>query len=131
MTQLRPARCGLLVLLLILFLAGCHRQPVRHLSSDACLLLPGNTTKQEVLSYLGTPDQRRMDPQQGEMWVYYEANKSFLRKTPLLGDNLGDEQYDVVVVTFQNDQVRTCVYRSFTEEQFKQADLIERESSDS
>jgi hypothetical protein len=121
----------LMVLLLGLLLAGCHRQPVRHLSSDVCLLLPGQTTRQEVLAYLGSPDQRRLDTRERETWIYYQANKSLLRKAPYLGEKLGDEQYDVVTVTFEGDLVRTCAYRSFDKDEFIQAGLAGGEPSGS
>ncbi|MDA8163828.1 MAG: hypothetical protein M0017_02170 [Desulfobacteraceae bacterium] len=121
----------LLVLLLAFPLAGCHHQPIPHLSSDACLLEPGHTTRQEVLAYLGTPDQRRMDPQNGETWIYYHANKSFLRRAPYVGQKLGEEQFDVVTVTFQGDLVRTCAYRSLNEKEFKKEGLAGGENPDS
>jgi hypothetical protein len=119
------------VLLLGLLLAGCHRQPVRHLSSDVCLLLPGQTTRQEVLAFLGSPEQRRLDPIEGETWIYYQVKKSFFRKAPYLGGKMGEEHYDVVTVTFQGDLIRTCAYRSFDEEEFNKAGLAGREPSGS
>jgi hypothetical protein len=131
MARFPHSRTILPVLLLALALAGCHRQPIRHLSSDVCLLLPGQTTRQEVLDFFGTPDQRRLDPREGETWVYYQVKKSFLRRTPYLGGKIGEEHYEVVLVTFQDDLVRTCAYRSFDEKEFNQAGLAGDENSGS
>jgi hypothetical protein len=113
----------MLVLLLALALAACQRQPVRHFSSDVSLLLPGSTTKEEVLSYWGAPEQRQFDSQKGETWIYYQVNKSFLRKTPLLGGKMGREQYDVALIAFQGEVVRSCTYRSFDEKEFERAGI--------
>ena len=107
----------------IIFLAGCQSKQVRHLASDVCLLSPG-VTKQEVLTYLGVPHERRLNEQGNEIWLYFQVNKSFLRKTPYIGDKLGDEDYDMVTVTFLNEAVSTCVYRAYTEEQMKEMGLV-------
>ncbi len=106
-----------------LLLAGCHGQPVRHLSSDVCLLLPGQMTKKDVLGYLGDPSQRRIGSGGQEVWVYYDVKKSTLRKTPWIGDRLGYANFDVVTITFAGDLMRACVYRSLTEEEFAKAGL--------
>ncbi len=111
------------LLLTIIALAGCHHDPVRHLASDVCLLSPG-VSQQEVISYLGIPRERRLNEQGDEVWIYYQVNKSFLRKTPFIGDRLGDEDYDLVTVTFLNDTVSTCAYHSYTEEEINKLGLI-------
>jgi hypothetical protein len=113
---------SMLILLLALVLPACHRQPVRHFSSDVSLLLPGSTTKQEVLSSWGAPEQRQLE-ENGETWIYYQANKSFLRKAPLLGGKMGREQYDVAIITFQGEVVRNCTYRSFDEHEFERTGI--------
>jgi outer membrane protein assembly factor BamE (lipoprotein component of BamABCDE complex) len=118
----------LTALLLSMVLSACQRQPIRHYSSDVSLLLPGSTTKQEVLAYLGTPEEQRVDPREGEMWIYYQVNKSLLRKTPLLGKRMGREQYEVVIVTFQGEVVRTNTYRSLDRQEFEQAGILQGES---
>lgn len=107
----------------LLLLPACTHQPVRHLSSDVCLLVPGQMTKKDVLGYLGEPEQRRTDANGQEVWVYYEVNKSTMRKTPYIGNRLGFENYDVVTITFANERVEACVYRSLTEEEFDKAGL--------
>lgn len=106
----------------LLVLSGCFRhESVRHLAGDACLISPEKSTKQEVLSYLGAPDERRMQPDGGEEWIYYQANKSLLRKTPYFGNNLGYEKYDVLNVSFRGNLVRTCSYRLLAEKEFRQS----------
>jgi len=110
----------------LLLLPACHGQPVRHLSSDVCLLLPGQMSKKDVIGYLGEPDQRRTGAEGQEVWVYSEAKKSTLRKFPLVGHRLGSENYDVVTVTFAGDRVQACVYRSLDEAEFVRAGLGEQ-----
>lgn len=101
-------------LLAILAGTGCfYREPVRHLASDICLITP-NLTRQEVAGYLGQPD-RKQETADGEVWTYYEVKQSTLRKAPFLGARLGSESYDVAIITFAGDHVRSCVYRSFDE----------------
>jgi hypothetical protein len=53
------------------------------------------------------------------LWIYYQVNKSTLRKTPYVGDKLGSEEYDVLHITFNGDIVETCTYRSLTKEEFQ------------
>ncbi|MFZ5775799.1 MAG: hypothetical protein ACOY3Z_09980 [Thermodesulfobacteriota bacterium] len=112
----RPARVGRLLacLCLAVLLSGCnvlYRDPVRHLSSDICLIAP-NMSKEEVVSALGAPDDRRVT-EEGEVWTYRETRKSVLRKAPVIGKRIGSEEYDVIIVTFAGNLVRTCVYRGF------------------
>ncbi len=104
-------------------LAGCHHEPVHHLVSDACLLSPG-VSPQEVVTYLGVPQERRLGEQGNEVWVYYAVHKSFLRDTPFIGEKFGDKDYELVTVTFLNNAVSTCVYHSYTEEEIARLGLI-------
>jgi len=71
---------------------------------------------------MGPPDEQHTD-QYGEIWIYYQVNKSLLRKTPYIGDKLGDEDVEVVTVHFMGDQVSTCAYRSLTPEEFKKTGI--------
>ncbi|MFA6497889.1 MAG: hypothetical protein WC256_10310 [Desulfurivibrionaceae bacterium] len=113
-----PSRFVVCLCLLGLAATGCfYRDPVRHLSSDICLITP-NLSQKEVLAYLGSPDQKQKG-EQGEIWVYNEVKKSFLRKTPFVGEKLGSENYDVVTITFVGDTVSTCLYRAYNEEELK------------
>jgi len=117
-----PTRFVACLCLLGLAATGCfYRDPVRHLSSDICLITP-NLTQQEVLATLGSPDQKQKG-EQGEIWIYHEVKKSFLRKTPYIGGNLGSENYDVVTITFVGDTVSTCLYRAYNEEEIKKSGI--------
>ncbi|HIJ89516.1 MAG: hypothetical protein OEV89_01480 [Desulfobulbaceae bacterium] len=102
--------------------SGCfYREPVRHLSSDICLITP-NLTQKEVIATLGSPDLKQKG-EQGEVWIYREVKKSFLRKTPYIGEKLGSENYDVVTITFVGDTVSTCLYRAYNEEEIKKTGI--------
>lgn len=78
------------------------------------------TTKNEVVSYMGPPDEQKTD-QQEEIWIYYQVNKSLLRKTPYIGGNFGDENVDIVTIRFTGDLVTTCIYRSLTGDEFQKS----------
>lgn len=113
-----PTRFVVCLCLLGLVGTGCfYRDPVRHLSSDICLITP-NLTQQEVLAYLGSPDEKQKG-EQGEIWVYRAVKQSLLRKTPYIGDKLGTENYDVATIHFVGDIVSTCLYRAYNEEELK------------
>lgn len=99
--------------------AGCSRKSVRHLASDVCMISKG-LSQQEVLTYLGPPDERKAG-EPGEIWTYYQLKKSTLRKTPFIGDKLGTEDVEMATVQFAGDKVITCVYRSFTPEEFQKS----------
>ena len=115
-----PFRFVVCLCLLGLVASGCfYHEPVRHLSSDICLITP-NLTQKEVLATLGPPDQK-LKGEQGEIWVYREVKQSFLRKTPYIGEKLGSENYDVVTITFAGETVSTCLYRAYNEEELKKS----------
>lgn len=114
----------ILSFIVLLTMSGCfYKDPVRHLSSDVCLVIPSLSSKKQVLSYLGSPDQRQTSSEGEEIWLYYEVKKSLLRKTPYLGEKMGHENYDLVTVTFAGDLVKTCIYRSLNEEEFKKTGM--------
>ena len=107
--------CGLL-----LVLAGCMRhESVRHLAGDASLITPNKSTMQEVMAYLGEPEEKYTLADGGEVWTYYQVNKSRLRKTPYIGKKIGSEEYDVLRVTFRQETVQNCTFRTIAEEDFK------------
>jgi len=78
---------------------------------------------------MGPPDDQQVD-QYGEMWIYYQVNKSILRKTPFIGDRMGTEDVDVVTIHFGKDQVIACAYRSLTEKEFKESGIAQQNSID-
>ena len=109
-----------LLMTCLCFLAGCasFSSPVRHLSSDACLVMPESTTRQEVISFLGEPDQKIATAGNSETWLYLKVNKSFSRSLPLLGERVGTENYETVTITFDADLVKACLYREFDQKEF-------------
>lgn len=110
------------LLFAVLTFSGCfYRQPVRHLASEVCLVTAHSSTRKDVLVYLGQPQVRRHAGQANEEWIYYEVHRSTLRKTPYIGEKLGNESYDVAVVRFDGDVVADLTYRLFTEDEFKKA----------
>jgi hypothetical protein len=114
-----------LSVVLIMGTAGCAKKNVRHLASDVCLITPEVSTKEKVLAYLGPPDEQYEMADGSETWFYYEVKKSLLNNTPYIGEQLGDKKYETIKVTFADDVVRTCVYRSLSEEEFQQDRLAE------
>ena len=114
-------RSYFIAFLALVIFAGCSAgSKVRHLSSDVCLVVPENTTRPEVVSFLGQPDNRSINAEKQEVWSYVTVRRSFLRKAPLLGKFMGSEQYEIVTVTFAGDQVRTCFYRNMSYDQFRE-----------
>ncbi len=113
---------GLLALMVVS--VGCSsKEQVRHLASDACLITPQQSTKQNIHAYLGQPDKKQTLANGNEEWTYFQQNKSLLRKTPYIGQKLGTEQYDVMTVVFRGEIVDACQYRMFTEEEFKESHI--------
>ncbi len=128
MTSRRTKPLFLILILLCLGLSACgSKEPVRHLTSDICLVVPNRSTRQEVLAYLGQPDRKSNGGSENEVWSYYYANKSWLRKTPYVGAKLGYEEYDLITVTFGGDLVKASEYRALTQEEFDQTGIKPRE----
>lgn len=105
-------------------LIGCARKSVRYLASDVSMVNPGTTTKQQVVTYMGQPDE---EYKAGGtlLWVYYESRKTLLRDTPYVGDKIGEETYEVVKVTFNGDIVQSVDFRIMSEEDFKKDRPVE------
>ncbi|MDH3390260.1 MAG: hypothetical protein OEL85_00480 [Desulfobulbaceae bacterium] len=114
-----------LCLSLMLGTVGCARKKVRHLASDCGLVTPGITTKQEVVNYLGQPDSAYKLPEGNLLWVYYESKSTMWRDTPYIGEKIGEETYEIVKVTFNGDIVQSIVYRTMSEEDFKEIGPVE------
>jgi hypothetical protein len=109
---------------LLLGMTGCEKKNVRHLASDVCLVSPEKTTKEQVLTYLGQPDEQYEMADGSETWIYYDVQKTALSDTPYFGDKIGDKKYETVKVTFRGDIVQTSVYRLLTEEEFEEGELV-------
>jgi hypothetical protein len=106
----------LLCLFAALFLlVGCSGKPVRHLASDAALIKPGQTTRQEVIHYLGEPNGHRTVSPGVEEYVYYEDQEGVFNKLPLVGDWIAPEGYEMILVTLEGDMVTNCEFRAFNE----------------
>ena len=115
------ALCGAFFMSMV----GCAKKNVRHLASDVCLVTPEVSSKEQVLTYLGQPDEQYEMVDGSETWFYYEVKKDMLNKTPYIGDRLGDKKYETVKVTFAGDIVQTCIYRSLSEEEFQESRVPE------
>lgn len=110
---------AVVAILPLFVLAGCGGgYSVRHLSSDVALIVPGQTSGQEVLAILGSPDHKAAGPGQGETWHYVSSQKSLLRKTPYIGNRMGSEDYEVVTVVIEGAQVKNASFRLYDEQAF-------------
>jgi hypothetical protein len=95
----------------LLPLVGCSYKPVRHLASDAALIKAGESTRQDVLRYLGEPDSRRTVASGIEEYVYSEEQKSELANLPWVGRMVGSRSQETVVVTLNGEEVTACEFR--------------------
>lgn len=107
-----------LIYIFFILIFGCSsKMPVRHLTSDICMIVPENNSKNEVLTKLGKPDIIKNESTSNEMWFYFQVHKSFTKKIPLVGRKFGHEEYDLVSITFNDNQVQKCIYRSLSKEE--------------
>ncbi len=98
------------VVLTALVLSGCYNTPVRHLASDAALIKVGESTRNDVLTYLGEPDEQFILKDGEERWLYTEFEHSMVKDAPYVGKYFGEPDYGTVTVKIQNDIVTECVY---------------------
>jgi len=112
----------LVCLALLVFFGACTGSPVRHLASDAALIKPGVSTRDEVLTYLGDPDSRQTISATAERWVYYEERQSTLQQAPYLGTLFNAKGYEQIVVTFDGDNVVDVRFNSFDADEFGWSD---------
>ena len=104
---------SILLLLLILSLSACSNRPVRHLASDASLIKAGESSRREVLLYLGEPNVvRSIGPETDEM-VYYADRTGIVGKTPLIGNAFDEAAYETLIITLEGDLVTNCEFRSY------------------
>jgi hypothetical protein len=100
----------LLLFLTFFCLSGCYTTPTRHLASDIALLQIDKSSREDVLVFLGDPDEQ-VDLGDGvQKWLYKEYDASFFQKTPLVGDKIGTPKLSQVVVTIRNGVVAACDY---------------------
>jgi len=100
------------VMLAVFALSGCYNTPVRHLTSDVALLKVGQSTEEDVLIFLGQPDERQELAAGVEEWFYKNKDMSFFEKAPLVGKYFGSPQYTRVTVTMTNKIVTDVTYSS-------------------
>jgi outer membrane protein assembly factor BamE (lipoprotein component of BamABCDE complex) len=106
----------------IVGLSGCYNTPVRHLASDVALLKVGTSTKEDVLVFLGEPDEQQAVDTGTERWLYLKEDRALFEKTPFVGKHIGSPEYSRVVVTLTNGIVTECVFSSTDEDDFDWAD---------
>ena len=94
-----------LVYLGAILLSGCVHEPVRHLASDASLISPGASTKTDVLTYLGDPDERQETETGAERWLYYEEQLSAMQRTFYVGRWFDPKSVSRIIVTFDGEMV--------------------------
>ncbi len=115
--------CTYIALLLIVFtFSGCYNKPVRHLASDASLLKVGESSREDVLIFLGDPDERQEVAEGVEKWLYRDKEMTLFEKTPLLGKQFGSPDYQRLVVTLVNGIVSKCRYYSNDKDDLNWAD---------
>ena len=95
---------------------GCYNKPVRHLASDAVMIVPDKSTRQDVMLYLGEPDGHRMVSPEVEEYVYYEDRRGGLKSTPIINLITDPDGYEMIIVTLSGDLVTSCEFRSFSED---------------
>jgi len=99
----------------LFLLGGCYTKQVRHLASDAALIKPGQSTRQDVLRYLGEPNGHRTISPGVEEYVYYEDRKGALGTMPVVGSWIDPKGYEMILVTLDGDLVTGCEFRLFNE----------------
>lgn len=106
--------------LVLVTLFGCASNPVRHLASDASLITPEVSTKSDVLTYLGDPDERQEKGGQPERWFYYEEHRSATQRTLDFGNWFGPESVSRIIVTFDGEIVTDIRYNDSESGKFDQ-----------
>jgi len=104
-------RLSFFMLAFLALAGGCSFKPVRHLASDAALIKPGESTRKDVLRYLGEPDGRRTVGPGLEEYLYAETRKGQLGGLPLVGRLVDPASQEMVVVTLNGGQVTACEFR--------------------
>lgn len=130
MKLFRTTATILFLLVITTILPGCfYKTPVRHIASEISLVVPNQTSQRELISYMGLPNEKKSISETEEEWLYFQVNKSFLRKTPLLGKKFGVEDYDVAIIRIKDNIVTSSQYRSLSEDEFKQLGITASDSN--
>jgi len=110
------------LLTVFFILTGCYNRPVRHLSSDAALLRIGESSSEDVLIYLGDPDEQEMVADGVEKWLYKKKDMSLFERIPYAGKYIGAPEYSRVVVTIDHGIVTDCRFSQSDEDDLDWAD---------
>ena len=110
---MKPSNSSFFILLLaVCFLSGCYINPVRHLAADVALVQVGQSTREDVLIFLGDPDEQQVVSEGTEKWLYTQTKKSTMEKTPFLGRYFGSPEENRVVITFTKGIVSDTSFSS-------------------
>lgn len=90
---------------LLLSLTGCYNKPVRHLASDVVLIQTGTSTREDVIMYLGEPDDIQVAEPGVERWVYSDTRRNIQEGLPWVGKYFGEAERTTVAVTIKNNVV--------------------------
>ena len=115
-------RIMLCLLTAVFVLTGCYNKPVRHLSSDAAMLEIGKSSNEDVLIYLGDPDEQDVVADGVEKWLYKKKDMSLLERIPFAGRFIGSPEYSQVVVTIDHGIVTDVGFSQSDEDDLDWAD---------
>lgn len=119
----RISSCVMIFFLTSLLVSGgCYNKTIRHLASDAVLIKTGVSSRNDVLTYLGEPDDIRIFEGEKEKWTYVEKRPGTLQFLPLVGEYFGGGTYETIIVVLQNDIVQSSLFREFSDDDFDWAD---------
>uniref|UniRef100_A0A7V5XH92 Lipoprotein SmpA/OmlA domain-containing protein n=1 Tax=Thermodesulfobacterium geofontis TaxID=1295609 RepID=A0A7V5XH92_9BACT len=93
-----------------LFVCGCATKPGPNLASKAALIRPQQTTKAEVLHFLGPPVQIFTFPDGKEEWYYYYRVRNFWENVPVVKNYKGEDYTEVLKITIKGEEIIDCTY---------------------
>lgn len=96
--------CFVIIGLFIASLTSCSGPPRTHLVADASILKMGQN-QADVLKLFGPPHASQTNSQGQEEWYYYEVNKHFWQRIPILGKYLGNERIEALQIIFESGKV--------------------------
>lgn len=95
----------ILFALLLTSLTGCYNKQVRHLASDVVLIQTGTSTREDVIMYLGEPDDIQVAEAGVERWMYFDSRKNLQEGLPWIGKYFGEAETTQVAITIKNNIV--------------------------
>jgi hypothetical protein len=117
--RVSPRRLAVLLTsaLLLVAMAGCYNQPVRHLAGDIVQIKAGVTTREEVKAIMGAPDSTRKVSATMEEWTYQEVDKSMWQKTPVVGDAFSAKGFTTVTLILEGNIVTAARYGTYVKDE--------------